>query len=1498
MQNKERITQLERELVAAEATIASLLEGQVDAIIEPQTASPLMLRQAQNALLKSEQKLRAVFETALEAMVIADDDGVYLDANPAAEELFGVSREQIVGHRVSDFLAEDRSFATRWGQFRRRESERGQIAVRRPDGEVRYAEYSAVANFLPGQNLSVMRDVTERLQMEQVLRTSEERYRSLFANAAVAIALHRVIYDRHGMQDDGEADTGAPGGGMPVDLEWLDVNPAAEELLGRSREELVGRRFSDVFRGIAQDILSMVGRVARTGQTIRFERYVDVVEKYLDVSAFISSPGRVAFLITDITARRQAEKERQETLYQLRERVKELTLLHRAGQLFSVSKMAVPDLLHSIVNLIPPAWQYPELAMARIRYGDLTTTTEAFMETSWVQRATFTVPGGHNGMIEVFYREERPHEVEGLFLAEERAALDALTSMLQADLERRHASEALQHSEERYRTLFETMAQGVIYQDTRGRIIDINPAARRILDLVDVDLTTTSITDHDLNLVRGDGSRLPREQRPGRKAIRTGEPVLGEVVGLYVPAEDAYHWIVVNAIPQFRHGRDEPCQVYSTLTDITERRRMEERRAQLATLVESSHDAIIGVDFEGVITSWNLGAQTVFGYTAEEAVGEHFSMIAPPEFGSQQQSVVDSVARGEAVENYGTVRLTKDGKRIFVSFSISPILDSTGKAVGVAGIARDVTVQKRAEARLRFQAQLLDSVDEAVIALDLDDRIIYWGKGAEALYGYTREETLGRTLDQVNLIPEDMSADTLRQQRETVLEEGAWRGILRQQDKNGSYLWVRISLSAVRDSQGQIVGYIGIDRDVSAERYYERELKTIAAVADWLRTSDSIQNMFETVFPQLQNHLAIEMGVVVLLDADRERLHVAFVSGLQETFESRVFDSEDGITRTVIEQRKPFKSDDIRSEDGYRGPTAPERLAASCIPLVVGGEAIGAMWVMRDVAFADAEMRLLANVADILASAVRRMQLYEQLQEQAYRVQRITDTVEDGLILLDREARVILANPSATEYLAVLGAADDSDGAEDVVGRRLERLGDRSLLSLLGAPYGTEHLVAAAAGGAKGDDRVPYNNRSAARREFHAAAHPVLEEGQKRGWVLVLRDVTERRRTQEMVQQQERLAAVGQLAAGIAHDFNNVMSAIVLYAQILQRRDDLSDKERRRLDVIYRQANHAIDLIKQILDFSRRSVMERSAMDLVPFFKEMFRLFEHTLPESIELALHYEASDYFVVADPTRLQQAIMNLAINARDAMPDGGSFTVRLSRLVLAPREVQPSPDMAPGAWLRIDVADNGCGMSEEMMQHLFEPFYTTKGPGKGTGLGLAQVYGIIRQHDGAITVDSVQGRGTTFTIYLPLIEEELEADEEPSPSFAQAVSAPREATILLVEDEASARVAVEESLQALGYHVLAAANGQEALAIFAEKKRHIDLVLSDMVMPEMGGLVLYEQIQAQRPQMKMIIMSGYPLQDAGRSLLERGAVDWIAKPFSVNDLAQKVADMIANG
>ncbi len=1197
---------------------------------------------------------------------------------------------------------------------------------------------------------------------------------------------------------------------------------------------------------------------------------------------------RELFEDTLISARSLAQKDRAEALARLRERIKELTLLHYVGQLINAESLPLPDLLQAIVDLLPAAWRYSEITVGRIRYGDLEVTTSDFHVTRWLQRAVFSVSGGHEGTVEVCYLEERPVVDEGPFLVEERTSLEALCSMLQAELERRHAMDALQQSEVRYRTLFETMAQGVIYQDRSGRIIDINPAAERMIGVTNANISREEVLNDDLYLVREDGSPFPPEERPGRTAMRTRKAIYGVVMGIYSPDEEAYRWVVVNSIPQFRAGEDEPYQVYSTLDDITDRKRVEERRAQLAALVESAQDAIIGIDMDGVISNWNSGAEKLYGYTAQEAIGRHARMLCPKDREHEQLVMIEKMRRGETVANYSTVRMTSTGRPIFISLSVAPVLDGTGRLVGIAGISRDITGQKRAEARLRFQAQLLGSVNESVVACDMQERIVYWSEGAEALYGYSREEAMGRPLTALNLISSEQTPEERRRQLKELMVAGSWAGEVRQQRKDGSRFWACISISLVRDRQGRPVGYIGIDRDVTEQRQHERELEAIALVTDALRSAQSAPEIYQTIFEQLSALADVEHGAVLLTDAKQEKLTIKHVHGSYDKYMGQSFTLEPGATGRVPGSEQPFTVENLRQlPEEFRGPQALSDSSMANLPLVSSGALIGALWLLRAEPFNEGDLRVLRAVSDMLASTLQRALYFDKLEEQAFQMQRIMDTVEDGLLLLDGNLRVVLANPAAVHHVAALtGAAALTEGLEDgdavgsLIGRRIETLGGRPLQSLLQEPAGAEEAVITL--------RAP-------RREFRAAAHAVVEDGQNLGWLLVLRDVTEVRRMQVMVQQQERLAAVGQLAAGIAHDFNNVMSAIVLYAQILQRRDDLTEKERRGLDTIYRQANHAINLIRQILDFSRRSAMERTAVDLVPFFKEIFRLFERTLPESITLSLTFEQPEFIVLADPTRLQQAVTNLAINARDAMPDGGDFRVHLAMLTLDPLEAPPVPDMKAGVWLRIMVADDGAGMNEEMVQHAFEPFYTTKAPDRGTGLGLAQVYGIIRQHEGFIAVESAAGQGATFSIYLPLVDTGCAPTDSQIPALEQAASAPREATILLVEDEEWARIAVQESLQALGYNVISAGDGQAALEVFAGEGERIDLVLSDMIMPEVGGLKLHEQLQAGHPGVKMIIMSGYPLEDGERLLLEEGAVSWIAKPFSVNDLAAKVAELL---
>ncbi len=392
--------------------------------------------------------------------------------------------------------------------------------------------------------------------------------------------------------------------------------------------------------------------------------------------------------------------------------------------------------------------------------------------------------------------------------------------------------------------------------------------------------------------------------------------------------------------------------------------------------------------------------------------------------------------------------------------------------------------------------------------------------------------------------------------------------------------------------------------------------------------------------------------------------------------------------------------------------------------------------------------------------------------------------------------------------------------------------------------------------------------------------------------LVVVRDVTETRQAQQRVQLQDRLAAVGQLAAGIAHDFNNILGTIILYSELLLESSTLMPKDRERLATIVKQAQRGSTLISQILDFGRRSVMERHPMDLVPFFREIEALLSRTLPEHMKISIQFNGQDaYFVDADPTRMQQVIMNLAVNARDAMPKGGELRFMLDEVTVRAPHI-PFPGMEPGRWVRIRVTDTGTGIPASDLPHVFEPFFTTKPQGKGTGLGLAQVYGIVKQHDGYIDVDSRPGQGTTFTILLPAIEEPSEALGVSDIEEARAGSGER---ILVVEDDEATRLAICEILESLGYVVSGAADGKDAVHLLIETQGGFDLIVSDLVMPNMGGRELHDIVTEQYPRVRMVLMTGYPLGTHTRELLDYERVTWIQKPITSDTLSQAVRAML---
>jgi PAS domain S-box-containing protein len=406
----------------------------------------------------------------------------------------------------------------------------------------------------------------------------------------------------------------------------------------------------------------------------------------------------------------------------------------------------------------------------------------------------------------------------------------------------------------------------------------------------------------------------------------------------------------------------------------------------------------------------------------------------------------------------------------------------------------------------------------------------------------------------------------------------------------------------------------------------------------------------------------------------------------------------------------------------------------------------------------------------------------------------------------------------------------------------------------------------------------------------------LLDDPLLQGIILNAQDITERRQLEEQLRQSQKMDAIGRLAGGVAHDFNNMLGVITGYSDLLLHRVGADENTRACLGEIMKAAERAAGLTRQLLLFSRQEVQSRQVLDLGDVAANMLQMLRRLIDADIELVTLLDPAAGAVNADAGQMEQVLLNLAVNARDAMPQGGQLTIATQNVYLEAGggrvAARQHPGVPPGAYVRLSVSDTGCGMEESTQARIFEPFFTTKEPGKGTGLGLATVYGIMQQHEGHIRVESQLGQGTTFHLYLP------RTDEPCRPATLPAAAAPPPTgseTILLVEDEPIVRRLVQEILRLSGYAVLTALQGDEALRLCEQHQETIDLLLTDVVMPGIGGRELAERAAALRPTLKVLFMSGYTDDAVLRHGVSTAAMAFIRKPFKPAALAQKVREVL---
>ena len=521
---------------------------------------------------------------------------------------------------------------------------------------------------------------------------------------------------------------------------------------------------------------------------------------------------------------------------------------------------------------------------------------------------------------------------------------------------------------------------------------------------------------------------------------------------------------------------------------------------------------------------------------------------------------------------------------------------------------------------------------------------------------------------------------------------------------------------------------------------------------------------------------------------------------------------------------------------------------------------------------AGALIEMRGFLVDVTASVEAELALLER--ERQFRA--VFFDAADAMLILDDRRMILEANPSAC---ALFGVPADAIGGESldgmlVAGGELLHAAWRELMALGEARC--EHRVRSRAAGADATRLVECSYRARVDGRRH---------------LCIARDITDRRLIEERLMQAEKIESVGRLAGGIAHDFNNLLTAILGYTELLLSNRSEDDPDRIDLEEIQKAGRRAAALTQQLLAFSRKQVLMPREVDLNQTVAGLQTTLARLIRADITLSCSLAPSPAIVRIDPAQIEQAILNLVLNARDALPEGGQ--IRLEVALVRRSQVDAPPDLAShaGDLVRLRVVDDGVGISPEARPHLFEPFFTTKGVGKGTGLGLASVYGIVRQSNGSITVESEPGAGSVFTMHFPVA---LHTGDVPRPPAGVAQPRRAGATVLLVEDEDSVRVIISAVLRRSGYNVLEASGARVACEIFAQRS-DIDLLLTDVVMPDMGGPALAQRLIALRPELRVLFISDYgdmPTPPGG----DNPNVGVLSKPFQVSVLTTRVAQMLA--
>jgi two-component system, cell cycle sensor histidine kinase and response regulator CckA len=925
--------------------------------------------------------------------------------------------------------------------------------------------------------------------------------------------------------------------------------------------------------------------------------------------------------------------------------------------------------------------------------------------------------------------------------------------------------------------------------------------------------------------------------------------------------------------------------------DITARRSAErkatERTAYLRALTENNPLAIVAIDDDRRVQMCNPAFERLFDYSLEKIRGLTLeSLVSIP---GQESETIGLV---ESMEPDGSVctvrkRRRRDGSTVDVRIIGVPLIID-GESRGYFGIYEDLTSRSRAEsaqhrAEERYR-RIFENAIEGFFESTPNGKFLTVNPAMARIAGFSSPAEMIASIHDIGkqlYVEPEVRKEVIRE----LEEKGVLNGFeCRMYRKDGSIIWISMNVRALRDASGRIVSHDGTAEDITGRKVADLRRQVTTEIIHAVSVTDNLDDLLRVIHGALNKALDAENCFVALHDPASRMFHFPF---FRDKFDPPPPPQELGrgcapyVFRTGhAELISPQRLSQLEELGEVKLEGTPSRSWLG-VPLRTPAETIGVLVVQsydRDNAYTKDDLEFLSSVGGQIAFAIERKRAEARVRESEARLRVLIEQLPAVVWTVDMNLRFTSALGAG---LARLGLKPDQ-----VVGMLLSEYFQTADPAF---PPISAHRRAVAG------ERVTFHFDW---KDGAYACHvePLRDAtGDVRGAICMALDVTDRKRLEEQFRQAQKMEAVGRLAGGIAHDFNNLLMVIQGYADLMAERLSAGDSLRRSAEQIQTAAQRASSLTQQLLAFSRKQMLAPKVLNVHSVVSDMEQILRRLIGEDVELHASTEADLWLVKADRSQIEQVIMNLAVNARDAMPRGGRLTIETANVELDETCAQPPAVVTPGKHVMLAVTDNGLGMDAATKAHIFEPFFTTKEKGKGTGLGLATVYGIVKQSGGYIWVYSEQGRGTTFKIYLPKIEEEVPSslrDRQVDPR-----SLPRGSeVILLVEDEKGVRELARQYLEMSGYTVLEAEDGHAALELSAMHAGPIHLLMTDVVMPGISGRELADRISRSREGIKILYMSGYTDQAVVHHGILEGDAVLLQKPFNMAALASKLREILS--